>query len=632
MAIVALQKVSKSFGAQVVLEDVSLQVEEGDKVGLIGANGTGKSTLIRIIAGEAAPDDGVAHRRKDLLIGHVEQDPAVAGHATLYDFVRTAFDDLVEMQHEMQSLEADLHELPPGEERDRAAHRLAELHDRFESRGGYSYGSRIEEVLAGLGFPESSFRRPADKLSGGERTRAAIAQAILRDPDLLLLDEPTNHLDLDATRWLEQFLQRRRKAVIVVSHDRYFLDNVARKIVEVENGRATVYKGNYTEFAAQKQQQLKARRREYEKQQSFIAKETEFIRRNLAGQRSREAQGRRKRLERLERVERPFESSNSVRLEFQPEVRGGNQVLRLRDLTKRFGERTLFEGLNVDLLRGERLGVVGPSGAGKSTLVRIIIGKEQPTSGEAKLGHNVKVGYLAQHRIDLDEDASIIAEMFRARPGAEMSTMRSYLGRFLFSGDDIEKRIGSLSGGEQTRVALARLILGNANFLVLDEPTNHLDISSRAALEEALRGYDGTVLIVSHDRYLLKNVATQIIEISGGAARKFPCDYAAYEARIKAEAAIATAAARPEQNRPQQQAGRRRITRSAAKKMSMPEVERNIIKLEELVERLTDQLDDPYIYEHPEKGKLLQKEYRRARRELDQLNAIWEEMVENGEY
>jgi len=644
MAIVGLQKISKAFGAQVVLEDVSLQVEDDDKIGLIGANGTGKSTLVRIIAGEMSPDDGAAHRRKGLSIGHVEQDPDVAAHATLFDYVRTAFDDLLEMQREMQSIEADLHELPPGDEHDRAAHRLADLHDQFESRGGYSHTNRIEEVLIGLGFTESSFTRSADKLSGGERTRAAIAQAILREPDLLLLDEPTNHLDLDATRWLEQFLQRYRNAVVVVSHDRYFLDNVAKKIIELEFAGASVYKGNYTQFAQQKQEMLKARRREFDKQQTFIAKETDFIRRHMAGQRTKEAQGRRKRLERIEQVEQPFESNRSVSLEFQPEERGGNQVLRLRELTKSFGERTLFEGLNLDLLRGERLGVVGPSGAGKTTLVRMITGDEQPTSGEAKLGHNITVGYLAQHRIDLDENASVIAEMFRARPKAEMSAMRSYLGRFLFSGDDIEKRIGSLSGGEQTRLALARLILGNANFLVLDEPTNHLDIPSRTALEGALGGYEGTVLIVSHDRYLLKNLATQIIQISGGAARKFTCDYAAYEARVTAETALAAAAARPgrggsplpdrseNSEKPQQQPDHPRITKSAAKKMPMPEVERNIIRLEDLIERLSDQLSDPFIYEHPEKGKLLQKEYRRARRELDQLNALWEGMIENGEY
>ncbi|NQT20375.1 MAG: ABC-F family ATP-binding cassette domain-containing protein [Planctomycetes bacterium] len=633
MAIVSLQDVSKAFGPQVVLEAVAFQIEDDDKIGLIGANGTGKSTVMRIVAGELAHDDGTVHRKKDITVGHVHQDPDLSGHDTLHDFVAAAFDDLHDVEREMQSVEADLHEAPPGREHNRLAHRLAELHDLFESRGGYSYASRIDEVLIGLGFPETSFGRPVSKLSGGERTRAAVAQAVLGEPDLLLLDEPTNHLDLDATRWLELFLQRYRKAVVVVSHDRYFLDKIAKKIIEVENSRTQMFKGNYTQYNELKQEQLKAGRREFDKQQAFIAKEEEFIRRNMAGQRTKEAQGRRKRLERVERIEKPQQAEKTIGLEFQPEVRGGNQVLRLRELSKRFGNVTLFEDLTLDLLRGERLGVVGPSGSGKTTLVRVITGEDQPTDGEARLGHNIITGYLAQHRIDLAPGAAIIDEMFDARPKADLSALRSYLGRFLFSGDDIEKRIESLSGGEQTRVALAKLILSNANFLILDEPTNHLDIPSRAVLEQALNSYGGTVLIVSHDRYLLKNVATQILQISSGGARKFPGSYQAYEARMATEEALAKAATKTSRKKtPAAGPQRKRITPSAARKMSMPEIEKNIIRLEAELESITSQLDDPFIYEHPEKAKTIQKSYRKTRTELDRLNAAWEAMVENGEY
>ena len=633
MAIVSLQDVSKAFGAQVVLETVGFQIEEDDKIGLIGANGTGKSTVMRILAGEIEPDTGAVHRKKGISVGHVHQDPDLSAHNTLHNFVGTAFDDLQDVHRQMQSVEADLHQTPSGAEHNRLAHRLAELHDLFELRGGYSYTNRIDEVLLGLGFPETSFERTVDKLSGGERTRAAIAQAILCEPDLLLLDEPTNHLDLDATRWLELFLQRYRKAVVVVSHDRYFLDNVAKKTVEVENARTQVFKGNFSRYDEQKQEQMKAGRREFEKQRAFIAKEEEFIRRNMAGQRTKEAQGRRKRLERLERIEKPQETEKTIGLGFQPEVRGGNQVLRLRELSKRFDDLTLFEDLTLDLLRGERLGVIGPSGSGKTTLVRVIMGEDEPSGGEARLGHNIIAGYLAQHRIDLDPDAAIIDEMFRARPRAELSALRSYLGRFLFSGDDIEKRIGSLSGGEQTRVALAKLILSNANFLILDEPTNHLDIPSRAVLEQALNSYEGTVMIVSHDRYLLKNVATQILQIAGGSARKFPGSYKVYEARMATEEALAKAATKTSRKKTQAaQPKRKRITASAVRKMSVPEVEKNIIKLEAELESLTSQLDDPFIYEHPAKAKTIQKSYRKARAELDRLNAAWEGMVENGEY
>ena len=630
MALVSLQDISKTFGPQTVLEGVSLQIEDDERLGLIGANGTGKSTLLKITVGEIEPDGGVAQRKKGIAVSYVRQDPDFSAHGTLFEYVRTAFDDLQRIQNELQSLEADLHALPDGEEHNRVAHRVAELHDQFKLRGGYQYTSRIEEVLHGLGFPESCFHRTAAKLSGGERTRAAIAHAILSEPDLLLLDEPTNHLDMDATRWLESFLQKCRQAVIVVSHDRYLLDKVAKRIAELERAHVQVYKGNFTDYQLQKDEMLKARGRQYEQQQAFIAKEEEFIRRNLAGQRTKEAQGRRKRLERVERIENVTEAK-TVGLEFQPEVRGGNEVLRLRNVTRSFGDRTLFHDLSLDISRGDRLGVIGPSGAGKTSLLRIILGQDKPDAGEVHLGHGIHVGYHAQHRVDLDPVASIIDEVHKVRPKAEMTALRGYLGRFLFSGDDIFKPTGNLSGGEQTRVALAKLILSGANCLVLDEPTNHLDIPSRAALEQALKEYEGTILIVSHDRYLLKNLATQILLIAGGEARKFAGDYSVYEARIAAEEALAKvrpkADTRPAVEGPHVE----RISKSEAKQMSFDEVERRIVQLEKELDSITSQMDDPFIYEVPEKAKVLQKAYRQARAELDKMNKVWEEMVEEGE-
>jgi len=627
MAIVSLQDVYKAYGPQVVLDGVSLQVEDGERIGLIGANGSGKSTILRIIAGEVDADSGIVQRKKGLTVGHVHQDPDLSEHGALHDFVRTAFDDLETLQRQMLSAEADLHALPPGGEHDRTAHRLAELHDQFNSRGGYAYASRIDEVLSGLGFPQSSFRTPCDRLSGGERTRAAIAHAILAEPDLLLLDEPTNHLDLDATRWLETFLQRYRRAAIVVSHDRYFLDKTAGRIIEVEGGRVQCYKGNYSDYLLQKDEQLKARRREFVKQQAFVAKEEEFIRRNLAGQRTKEAQGRRKRLERLDRLDRPGDAARQITVDFQPETRGPNLVLRLRGLGKRFEARTLFSGLDLDLLFRERLGVIGPSGAGKTTLVRIILGLEQPSEGEAALGRNLSVGYHAQHRIDLDPQAAVIDELYKVRPKAEETALRTFIGRFLFTGEDIRKSVGSLSGGEQTRLALAKLILSGPNFLVLDEPTNHLDLPSRAALEQALHDYAGTVLVVTHDRYLLRNLATGILLIAGGSARKFAGGYAAFEARIAAEQALA--APKPRAGKKQAPPGQaRRVTAAAARKMSLDDLERTIIRVEAEMESLMSQLDDPLIYEHPGKARVLQKSYREKRSELDRLNRAWDAMVD----
>ena len=537
MSLVRLDHVTKSYDPYLILDEVSLSIEHGDRIGLIGKNGTGKTTLIEIIAGMIEDFKGNVGYAKRLQIGYLSQEPDLEADCSLRQEMLKVFRERRDLEDEMLLLSEEM-----AEDSD-LLNKYAQLQEQHERMGGYDYEYQTNRTLGGLGFRDSDFNLKVGVLSGGQKSRAALAKLLLEDPDLLLLDEPTNHLDIKAIEWLENFLNTEYQgAVILVSHDRYFLDRVARRIVELRNHKLKEYPGNYTKYLEIRQTERIAQEREYKKQQRYIAHEEDFIRRNMAGQRTREAQGRQKLLDRLERVEKPESAEKTIKLRFTPDVRGGNDILKGQDLGKQYGDKQIFEGVNLEIYRQDVVGIIGPNGVGKTTLFRMILGNELPTSGELKVGHNLHFGYYDQELAGLNQDNTIIDEIWALRPTQKQGEIRSFLGRFLFSDDEVFKWIGDLSGGEQSRVMLAKLLLENANVLLLDEPTNHLDIPSREALEEALVEYPATIFMISHDRYFLNKLANKLLVFEKGTAKLFFGTYAEYEAHIREQKRIATQA------------------------------------------------------------------------------------------
>ncbi|MCE2394073.1 ABC-F family ATP-binding cassette domain-containing protein [Candidatus Poribacteria bacterium] len=528
MSLVRLDQVTKSYDPYLILDEVSLSIEHGDRIGLIGKNGTGKTTLIEIVAGIIEDFKGNIGYAKRLQIGYLSQEPNLEADCSLRQEMFKVFQKRRDLEDEMLLLSEEMVEDP------NLLDRYARLQEQHERMGGYDYEYQTNRTLGGLGFRDSDFNLKTGVLSGGQKSRAALAKLLLEDPDLLLLDEPTNHLDIKAIEWLENFLNTEYQgAVIIVSHDRYFLDRVARKIIELRNHKLTEYPGNYTKYLEIRQTEKIAQEREYKKQKRYIAHEEDFIRRNMAGQRTREAQGRQKLLDRLERVEKPETDEKTIKLRFTPDVRGGNDILQCQGLGKRYGDKQIFEDMNMEIYRQDVVGVIGPNGVGKTTLFRMMLGNELPTSGKLKVGHNLHFGYYDQELVGLNQDNTIIDEIWALRPTQKQGEIRSFLGRFLFSDDEVFKWIGDLSGGEQSRVMLAKLLLENANVLLLDEPTNHLDIPSREVLEEALAAYPATIFMISHDRYFLNSLVNKLLIFENGTANLFFGTYAEYEAHVR---------------------------------------------------------------------------------------------------
>lgn len=509
MPLVKIDHLTKYYGDQLVLNDISWQISANDRIGLVGNNGSGKTTLFKIISGEISEYRGTVSRAKKIRIGHLHQEPEFESHMKLREAVRiSAFRHIQELEEQIEYLT----EMMKEDNSEDILEQYASVLERYEGVGGYDYEHKIDIVLGGMGFKPGDFDLPVSALSGGQKGRAALAKLLLEEPDLLLLDEPTNHLDLEGTEWLEYFLTTEyHGAIVVVSHDRYFLDKVVSKIAELRNNKLYEYKGNYTKFVFLKERELLVQQRQYELQQEEIERDLDFIRRYHAGQRSREARGRMKKLERMELIEKPQLDEKKIKISFEVDVRGGDDVLQLRDVSKTYNGKTLFKGVNLDLKRQDSLGIIGPNGVGKTTLLRIITGQEAPTTGTVRIGYNIKIGYFDQQLSGLNPNNTILDEVWQLMPKATQQEVRTYLGRYLFSGDDVFKLIKDLSGGEQSRVALAKLLLLNANFLILDEPTNHLDISSKEMLESALAEFPATLIVVSHDRYFLDKIVTKIL-------------------------------------------------------------------------------------------------------------------------
>jgi len=517
MSIIVAERVAKSFGPDDIFWELSCSVAHGDRIALIGNNGTGKTTFLRILIGLEPPTAGRVHRAKGLRIGYLPQEATLEGDRTVWQEMMAAFGELRAMEARLQALEAEMAE--PG--RAEAALELyAPLRDKFESLGGYSYQDRIRHVLMGLGFSAAEHDMPLAHLSSGQKTRASLARLLLESPDLLLLDEPTNHLDLQAIEWLESHLNNWEGTVVLVAHDRYFLDHVIHKVWELSFGGLEVYSGNYSHYVQQRAERHERQLKEYQAQQEHIAKEEWYIQRYMAGERTRQAQGRLKRLERFKEdvaIDRPRQEK-TISLRFQRPLRSGDKVVWSQNLVVGYRpERPLFRCPDLDLRRGECVALLGPNGSGKTTFLKTLLGQVAPLAGHLRLGASLKIGYFAQVHAELDPETCALDAILAVKD-LPLTEARSFLGRFLLTGDDVFRRIGDLSGGERSRVALARLVLERANFLVLDEPTNHLDIASQEVLEEVLDEFPGTILLVTHDRYLVDRLATQLWVVRAGEA------------------------------------------------------------------------------------------------------------------
>ena len=621
MTLIDLQNVTKSYSGEPVFRDISWQINSGRKIGLIGANGCGKTTLFRLIAGELTPDRGQIFRAKNLKIGFLRQEIRLQGELTLFDEMLKSFSDLLAVHREMEELEAAMAASAKEHSEERLSgimRRYSALRDRYEHSGGYTYESEIKSVLFGLGFPERDLAKKVGVLSGGQKNIAALAQVLLFQPQLLLLDEPTNHLDIEATRWLERFLKDFPGAVVVISHDRYLLDRAVGEIVEMEPAGLQFYTGRYSSYVVQKQDRLTQQRKQYEMQQEEIRRTEEFIRRNIAGQKTKQAQSRRRTLAKMERIAPPPSKRKQIRPHLRASGREGRVALSYQNVSKSFSGQPLFRNVSFMVQRGERAALLGPNGTGKSTLLKMAIGQERPDEGFCQAGHNVRIGYYQQDLAGLDRTRTILEEVWTARPDMLEPDLRSYLARFLFEGDEVERPVSSLSGGEQSRVALAKLMLQEANLLLLDEPTNHLDIAARDALETVLSEYDGTVLLVSHDRYFLDMTVDRILHLEDGRIREYLGNYRSYREKRTLEESIL----RQRKDRRKETSPKPRRT-SAVDARKMESLEGEIAYIEKELEEIDRLLENPELSTDWQALRSLHGQRQDLARKLDRLLDEW---------
>jgi ATP-binding cassette subfamily F protein 3 len=595
MSIIVAERLAKSFDPDDIFWDVSCSIAHGDRIALVGRNGTGKTTLLRIVGGFEEPTSGRVHRAKGLRIGYLPQEATLEGDRTLWQEMMTAFGTLHEMEDQLHDLEVEMAEPDRAEA---ALEAYAPLREKFELMGGYTYQDHAKHVLMGLGFPPAEHDIPLGHLSGGQKTRALLARLLLEAPDLLLLDEPTNHLDLQAIEWLENYLTNWSGTVLMVAHDRYFLDRVVRKVWELAFGQLEIYSGNYSHYVRQRQDRHERRLKEYRAQQAFVAKEEDYIRRYMAGQRTRQAQGRLKRLERFkedEMLDRPREEK-TIKLRFHAPLRSGDKVVWSQDLVVGYDpDIPLFDCPDLDLRRGECAALLGPNGSGKTTLLKTLLGEVEPLDGYLRLGASLRIGYFAQVHTDLDPERSVLDTILEVK-NLPVGEARSFLARFLFSGDDVFKRIGELSGGERSRVALAKLVLLRANFLLLDEPTNHLDLASQEVLEAVLDEFPGTILLVTHDRYLVDRLASQLwlIQPEKRALEVFEGSWAEYTAErsriAQASEARQTKDRWSEKERQARRQAQRARRQQKAREQQVTELEIEIHHLEEQLRGLQKEI------------------------------------------
>ncbi len=531
----ACQNISKAFGADEIIQHASFHIEENEKAAIVGINGAGKTTLLRIIMGELEADEGEVSLAKNKSIGYLPQKPDIAGNRTIYEEVLSAKQDLIAMQQELIRMEQQM-SLLKGEDLEKLMESYNRRNLEFEQKGGASYKSEVTGVLKGLGFLDEEFTKHMQELSGGQRTRVCLGKLLVTKPDVILLDEPTNHLDIGSITWLETFLLNYKGAVVIVSHDRYFLDRVVRKVVELDRCKVSVFSGNYSDYAVKKAQVREAQLKQYYNQQQQIKHQEEVIAKLKSFNREksiRRAESREKMLDKIERLEKPVEENTDIHLRLTPRIASGNDVLSVDGLSKSYPGQRLFGDLSFEIKRGERVALIGDNGTGKTTILKIINGMVQADGGTVRLGANVHIGYYDQEHQVLHKEKTLVEEISDEYPSLTNTEIRNVLAAFLFTGDEVFKRISELSGGERGRVSLAKLMLSEANFLILDEPTNHLDITSKEILEQALNRYAGTVFFVSHDRYFINKAATRILDLTGETLVNYIGNYDYYLEKCK---------------------------------------------------------------------------------------------------
>ncbi len=636
--ILSCNNISKAFVENTVLKNISFHVEERERAAIIGNNGAGKSTLLKIIMKELAPDEGEVIISKNKTIGYLAQHQNLVGNQSIYEELLSVKEDIINLEKRMRSIEETMKHVE-GDELSDLMDTYTRLTHEFELKNGYAYKSEIVGVLKGLGFDESDFTKQTDKLSGGQKTRVALGKLLLTKPDIILLDEPTNHLDMESIMWLENYLLNYDGCVIIVAHDRYFLDKIVTKVIEIENASALIYNGNYTDFAQKKAMLRDAQLKQYYNQQREIKHQEEVIAKLRSFNREKSikrAESREKMLNKIEVIEKPIEHQASMRFTLEPRVVSGNDVLSVKELKKSFNSLLLFEDLNFEIKRGERVAIIGKNGTGKTTILKIINGILEADNGIIKLGSKVQIGYYDQEHNVLNKDKTVFDEISDEYPTLTNTEIRNVLAAFLFTNDDVFKRIGDLSGGERGRVSLAKLMLSEANFLILDEPTNHLDIASKEILEQALANYTGTVLFVSHDRYFINKTATRILDLYNNNLVNYIGNYDYYlEKRDELSAVAASqtintfvSSAQPDDSKSDWQAQKEEQARLRKLSNDIKKLEDAIEKLEKRNEEIDELLTHEDVFTDVAKLMELNKEKSEVETQLEELFEKWSELNE----
>ena len=644
--ILSVSNIGKSFSEKTILENISFHLEDYDKAALVGINGVGKTTLLRIIVGEMTPDEGLVTFAKGKTYGYLAQNTEILGDATIYDTLLQVKEHLLVLEQEIRKVEKQM-KYVEGADLEALMNQYANMTHQFEMEGGYQYQSELVGVLKGLGFLEEEFNKPMSTLSGGQKTRVALGKLLLTKPDLIILDEPTNHLDMGSISWLETYLLNYKGAVLIVSHDRYFLDKIAGKVIELDQGKSTIFTGNYSDYAVKKEQIRVARLNAYLKQQQEIKHQEEVIEKLKSFNREKSikrAESREKMLNKIEVLEKPTETNSEMKIQLTPRIVSGNDVLQVEGLSKAFPNHPLFSDLNFEIKRGEHVAIIGDNGTGKTTILKIINQIIDADAGSMRLGTNVTIGYYDQEHHVLHGDKTLFEEISDEYPNLNNTQIRNTLAAFLFTGDDVFKKISTLSGGERGRVSLAKLMLSESNFLILDEPTNHLDIMSREILETALNHYEGTVLYVSHDRYFINRTATRILELSGQTFTNYLGNYDYYlekkpeigitdssSAFPPATASVSGNASAKDNISDKKQEWKQRKEEQAAirkKERELAKTEERIAFIEERTGQIDEEMAKPEICSNSVKLQELQKEKDSLEEEMMMLMERWEELSE----